>query len=304
MTRELLEKKQIEYQNLLLKENPRAIEKTLRFLDIKRNEVKHKKNVRFNNGIRPDDDVKRILDLLERYAQDIKMIFISNNETITHVTIVSPNAMRGGKIVRSLSRANNYETESGDWVFASSEPMDNNPYLARNPDLGMIMITPDVYIFGGNNIDVENNRAVLKRPNYIYRLNPEKFTPVVTLRLDRNGKPYFEFSEEWVSDFDVDISDKSQVLSCTEVLDVTDIVKNYQVLCDIHLERIAMEVRKCKSKEEAINLLIQYIKNGKLRYINGETKVNSISVLEEAVLPLKIDMSLEGIETENQNEKY
>lgn len=54
--------------------------------------------------------------------------------------------MIGGKIRRSMNRVNNYETEQGDWTFASSEPVDGrNAYMARQQ--GMIYIGNNIYIY-------------------------------------------------------------------------------------------------------------------------------------------------------------
>lgn len=174
-----------------------------------------------------------------RYEQDIKRIFLENEETITHITNVSPNNMIGGRILKSIRRANNYETARENWVFASSIPMDGkNPYIAREPESGIVLITKNAYIYGSDNMQIQQNdegdrRVILKVPNYIYKINPQKFRPVVTLLSD-NQKPYFEFSQEWISDEEVDISDAMQVLNVEKVTDVTEVVKNYQVLCDVN----------------------------------------------------------------------
>lgn len=41
---------------------------------------------------------------------------------------------------------------------------------------------------------------MLRYPNYIYHINPDRFNPVCNLTIDpRSHEPIFEFSEEWNS---------------------------------------------------------------------------------------------------------
>ena len=235
------------------------------------------------------------MTLMDRYKSDIKQIFIDSGECISHITTVSPDNLKGGKIICSKNRANNYETETGDWVFASSEPVDStNAYLARKPGYGMICITPKLYIYGGDNIDVANGRAFLKEPNYIYTINPEDFMPVVTLYRDNDGTPGFEFSEEWVSEHDVDINDKNQVTQIIEVRDITSLVENITVLCDIHRAGIALKMFRAGEKNLAIQVLLESVKRGFLRYINGECGINIVPQIEEARNGQSIETNLEG----------
>ena len=84
---------------------------------------------------------------MTEYKQDIKKIFVDNNVDITHISSVPPEELEGGALRMSLDRANNYETERVNGVFASSEPVDgNNPYIARNSS-GLIKLGKSTYIF-------------------------------------------------------------------------------------------------------------------------------------------------------------
>ena len=174
----------------------------------------------------------------------------------------------------------------------------------------MIYITSDIYVYGGDNIEVKKdengqNHAFLKEPNYIYEINPTNFNPVVTLRKNKNGLPYFEFSEEWVSNKDVDINDSNQVKKVIEIKDITKLLGNYQVLCDVNMSGEAMKIRSCRSPQEGLKMLREEIKNGKLRHINEETGVNSINFLtvEEFIDEAK---KVDGVKVydEDERDKY
>ena len=91
---------------------------------------------------------------------------------------------------------------------------------------------------GGDVLDVEtgedgSKHAVLRNPNYIYRINPKNFTPVVTLNTRNNDGPTFLFSHEWISDQEVNLSDPEQLIGeVEEVRDVTELLENYHILSD------------------------------------------------------------------------
>ena len=175
---------------------------------------------------------------------------------------------------------NHYNTERGNWVFASSEPVDGtNVYMARKSKDGLMIIAEDIYIYGGDNMKIEQddqgkNHVMLKSPNYIYKINQKNFTPVVTLMESPEKKPYFDFSQEWISDDEVDINNLSQVSEIRKITDVTEIIENYQIFCDVNKNEIAKDIRLSTNKKEAISKLFSAIKSGDLRYINGESKIN------------------------------
>lgn len=286
-TRELLDLKQHEYNEKLSSYSPESIEEAFKVLKEKRKRVKLNRQIEPENEDNLDEETKTIFELMSKYEEDIKQIFISNDEFITHIADVSPENMIGGKILRSKNRTNNYETERGDWVFASSNPLDGkNPYIARKSESGMVLIDRNTYIYGSDNMQIQHDeqgqsRVILRNPNYVYKINPERFKPVVTLRRDERGKPFFEFSEEWISEEEVDISDSKQVLGVEEITDITEVIKNYQVLCDVNRTGEAMKIRACSSKEEATQMLFASIRNGNLRYINGEANINVSQMLQK-----------------------
>lgn len=286
MINQLLMRLQSKYINILYSKNPLAIEKALEVLQKNREKVMRNRDQNFSLDLDSlDDETKEIFDLMKQYENDIKKFFIENGCTISHISNVPPEKMRDGKIQKSKNRENNYQTESGNWVFARTTEEDKcNPYIARKSQTGMIYLTSNIYVYGGDNIEVKKDEngqshAFLKEPNYIYEINPANFNPVVTLRKDKNGLPFFEFSQEWVSDRDVDINDPNQVVKIREIKEITSLLENYQVFCDVNRLEEAMKIRSCSSPQEGIQLIREEIKNGNLRYINGETGINAMDIL-------------------------
>ena len=210
---------------------------------------------RDNEDIELSDEAKKIFELKTEYGNDIKKIFVDNNIELTHITSISPEKLEGGILRKSIDSLNMYETERVDAVFASSTPIDgNNPYIAWK----------------------EGEHAMLKEPNYIYHISPEKFEPVCNFTIDKTtNEPVFEFSDEWISDTEVDISDNKQVKKIEEVKDVTNILENNTILCDKHSKRIGIQAKNCKSREKRMQFIAEKIREGSVRYINGEVGINA-----------------------------
>lgn len=265
----------IDYSQKLQGFDRKAIDNALDFLQ--RRHQNHGKN---NDDIELAPEASKIFELMTEYGQAIKRVFVDNNIDITHITSIAPEQLEGGVLRRSIDRANNYETERANGVFASSSPIDgNNPYIARNSS-GMIILGKSTYIYGNDNIEVTQDserkkHAMLRQPNFIYHINPDRFNPVCNLTIDpRSHEPIFEFSEEWISDSDVDISDHSQVRSIEQVKDVTSLLEHYTILCDTQSQGIGMKARQSKTKDEALKFIAMQIKDGSVRNINQETGIN------------------------------
>lgn len=242
-----------------------------------------------NDDIEISDKAKEIFYLLKEYGKAIKKLFVENNIEITHITPVSPEKLDGGIIRKSIAKLNNYETKRVDGVFASSKPIDKNAYIAKN-NLGMINLGESIYIYAGDNIEVVSDEegkkhAMLRKPNFIYYINPENFMPVCNL----TANPYFhittfEFSEEWISSTEIDISDPNQVKKVEEVKDVTKLLEHFTILCDVYNQRIGIKTPPlAKNRKKAIEDIRKQIENGGLRYINQETGINTIPILERGV---------------------
>ena len=264
-----------EYSKRLKGFNRKAIDNALDFLQRRRqNQGKD------NNDIELDTEAKEIFKLMTEYKQSIKRIFVDNSIDITHITSIAPEELEGGVLRKSIDRANNYETERVDGVFASSTPVDgNNPYIARNSS-GMIRLGKSTYIYGNDNIEVTQDsegkkHAILRQPNYVYYINPTSFNPVCNLTIDSiSHEPVFEFSEEWISDSEIDISDPSQVRNIEQVRDVTNLLEHYTILCDTQSEGIGIKARQLNNKSDALKFLETKIEDGSVRNINHETGIN------------------------------
>ena len=269
-----------DYSKRLQGFDKKAIDNALDFLQRRRqNQGKD------NDDIELDAEAKKIFELMKEYGQSIKRIFVDNSIDITHITSIAPEKLEGGVLRRSIDRTNNYATERVNGVFASSTPVDgNNLYIARNSS-GMIILDKSIYIYGSDNIEVIQDsegkkHAMLRQPNYIYHINPDKFNPVCNLTIDPiSHKPIFVFSEEWISDSDVDISDHSQVRSVEQVTDVTSLLEHYTVLCDIKSHGIGIKARKFRNRDEVLKFVEMKIKDGSVRNINHETGINDRDLL-------------------------
>ena len=270
------------YSNKLQNFDRAAIDNALEFLRIRQK----------NHGYATDEDItlteeaKKIFELMAEYGQAIKRVFIADNINLTHSTNLAPEKMEGGVIRKSIDRDNQFKTERVDAVFASSTPIDGrNTYIARNH--GMVRID-SICIYGNDNIEVTqdsegNKHAMLREPNYIYHINPEKFTPVCTLTEDpKSGRPIFEFTDEWISDTDVVIDDRNQVRAIEEVNDVTCLLDHYTILCDVQSQGIGWQARHSGSRKyDALKFITERIADGSLKNINHEAGINDKDLLED-----------------------
>ena len=264
-----------EYSKKLQDFDKKDIDNAISFL-----KKRYKNHGRDNEDIELSDKAKKIFDLRTEYGKKIKKIFVDNNIDLTHITSIPPKELEGGVLRKSIDVLNMYETERVDAVFASSTPIDGkNPYIAWK-DGELVKLGDSEYIYGNNNIEIIKDsegkkRAMLKEPNYIYHISPEKFEPVCNFTIDKTtNDPVFEFSDEWISDIEVDISDNNQVRKVEEVRDVTSILENYTILCDKYSQRIGMKVMTFKNKEEGMKFIAEKIREGSVRNINEETGIN------------------------------
>ena len=264
-----------EYSKKLQYFDKKDIDNAISFL-----KKRYQNHGRDNEDIELSDEAKEIFELKTEYGKEIKKIFIDNNIDLTHITSISPKELEGGVLRKSIDSLNMYETERVDAVFASSTPIDGkNPYIAWK-DGELVKLGDAEYIYGNNNIEIikdseGKNHAMLKEPNYIYHINPEKFEPVCNFTIDKiTNEPVFEFSDEWISDTEVDISDNNQVRKVEEVRDVTNILENHTILCDKYSQRIGMKAITFKNKEEGMKFIAGKIREGSVRNINEETGIN------------------------------
>lgn len=295
-TNEKLKELKKQYTERLKSQSHKAIEDALRILNYYHGLCQEDEHSTVRIDLKAmDKDTAQIFELINQYKIGIRDILIENGEVLTHISEVPPENIQDGKIKRSIKALNQYEDERDDWVFASSLPVDGtNIYIARKPE-GIIKFTKDNdYVFGGDNMIVEqdeqgNNHVYLREPNYAYLISPLKFLPVVAIRKDSEGYPHFIFDDEWVSNEEVDLNDKKQVIGEPVVIrDVTDLVRHNQIFCDINLTNEGNNIKNAKNEEEGIALIKDGIHNGRLRYINGEANINVNNLLIDDQILKKI----------------
>ena len=264
-----------EYSRKLQDFDKKDIDNAISFL-----KKRYQNHGRDNEDIELSDKAKKIFDLRTEYGKKIKKIFVDNNIDLTHITSIPPKELEGGVLRKSIDVLNMYETERVDAVFASSTPIDGkNLYIAWK-DGELVKLGNSEYIYGNDNIEIikdseGKNHAMLKEPNYIYHISPEKFEPVCNFTIDKKtNESVFEFSDEWISDTEVDISDNNQVRKVEEVRDVTSILENHTILCDKYSQRIGMKAITFKNKEEGMKFIAEKIREGSVRNINEETGIN------------------------------
>jgi len=265
-----------DYSKKLQEFDKKDIDNAINFL-----KRRYEKHGRDNEDIELSDEAKKIFDLKTEYGEEIKKIFVDNNIDLTHITSISPKELEGGVLRKSIGALNMYETERVDAVFASSTPIDGkNPYIAWKEG-ELVKLGDSEYIYGNDNIEITKdsegkNHAMLKEPNYIYHISPEKFEPVCNFTIDKKtNESVFEFSDEWISDTEVDISDNKQVKKIEEVRDVTNLLESNTILCDKYSQRIGMKAIKFGNKKEGMQFIAEKIKEGSVRYINGEAGINA-----------------------------
>ncbi len=301
-TNEKLKELNKQYTVRLKSQSHKAIEDALKVLNYYHGISKKNEHSTVRIDLKDmDKETAQIFELINQYKIGIRNILIENGELLTHISSLSPENIQDGKIKKSIKALNQYEDERDDWVFASSLPIDGtNIYIARKSE-GVIKFTKDNdYVFGGDNILVEqdeqgNKHAYLREPNYAYLISPLKFLPVVAIRKDSEGYPHFIFDDEWVSNEDVDLNDKNQIIGePIEIRDVTDLVRHNQIFCEINLTNEGNYIKNAKNKEEGIALIKDGIHNGRLRYINGEANINVNNLLIDDKIMQKIgEMAME-----------
>lgn len=288
-TRVLLNKKQKEYRRILSKIDSETIEDALNVLN-------NNDNIDLNiEQLKPE--IKEIFEQMKKYQQDIKQVFIDNGENIIHISNIAPEEITEGKISKmSTDSVRQDEAENKNWEFTSYDTVDNeNSYMAIMPQDEMVMIDTNTYIYDGNNIYIQQdeqnqNKVMLEKPKYIYKINPENFIPIVTLKKNKKGNPYFDFSGKWILDKDVDITNPEQLREVEEVTDITDIVEKCQILCDVNSAGVGRIIQD-SPREEGIKRLFSGIEEGELRYINGEAGINVSNMINNGTIVNSIGKS-------------
>lgn len=240
------------------------------------------------------EQAKEIVQITEEYKNSLIQCAKDKNILLTHVSPCSPEKMEN-QAIRPNYRPSQYGSEFGNYVFACSEDNSTNTYLiARANNAGMVLlpniyINP-VYILGEDNIDVvredsqKPGRVVSKNPGYIYYIKPDGFTPEVRLMISDDYSStdalYFDFGDEWKHNGEIELPEKnslSQVTQVEEFTDVTQILESNQILTQ--KERLTEEEWELLNNPYTIRKkILELLEAGKIRYLNGESGVNSLNI--------------------------
>ena len=215
--------------------------------------------------------------LMEEYKNAIKAFFKQNNLLLTSVRSSSPEEYPSGIIPLSRGLRTQFDEEVGDFFFASSTNIKRNAYPLRLNAKGMFQVADGIYLFPYAKFKPENGRLILPKPSYVYYMKSDEFTPVVTIRRDRNEKTYFKFGDEWIIPRDIDIT--KDVIDIKEYRDATPLLSNAQVISSSDEEiitRIYENFREKVPSRENYILLADSILKGKVQYWNDILKTNNL----------------------------
>ena len=212
--------------------------------------------------------------IMEEFRRQLQAFYMRNKLPLNAVRVTPPEEFEDGKIPVSKGLLTQYEEEMGDFVFASSTDSKRNAYLARTHGKGMYGLSEDTYFYPGKNLSVENGRLMISKTGYIYYMEPDEFTPVVTIAKDKDGMPYFRFGEEWTIPRDIDLEE--DVIKVDEFRDVTDILDHIQAISSTDTDIVSNMYSRDLSNKEKFDMLIQGIVDGRVQYWNGVLNRNPI----------------------------
>lgn len=210
---------------------------------------------------------KNVAELIKECKKEIKQVSTETNHIVSSAIYCSPEELTGGKLNRSKDVLN-IEGDIGDYTFAQSGTLIDNPYILRKSGKGVCQ-DRDICIPGEEDlVHSENGRAILSEPVYVYLMKTTQFEPVVSIE-DREGLPQINFSGEWISDKDIDRVD----MKVKKYTDVTEMLKYIQIFSVS--DRETFENLADSSYEEKMGMISELIKQGRIHYINGECGINS-----------------------------
>jgi hypothetical protein len=214
--------------------------------------------------------------LMEEYKNAIKAFFKQNNLLLTSVRSSSPKEYPSGIIPLSRGLRTQFDEEVGDFFFASSTNIKRNAYPLRLNASGMLQVADDIYLFPYASFNPVNGRLILPKPSYIYYMKSDEFTPVVTIRHDKNKEPCFYFGDEWTIPRDINIA--KDVVDIKEYRDASTLLSNIQVISSSDEETISQLrriYRERKPIKESFIVLANAVINGKAQYWNDILRTNS-----------------------------
>lgn len=239
---------------------------------------------------------ENVEEILSREAEDVANLVVETRSGISDIArecdltlnsciFVAPQSLNDGKLETSKSVMDT-AGNVGDFVFAQSGRLVDNPYLLRKSGKGVCSFGNYCIPGDAGLIKVEDGKAVLADPAYVYFMKPDKFEPVVTVDYLQNGEPAIRFDGEWTSESDID-KDEFEVKKYT---DITEMLEYLQLFAVSDVDTY-MQIANL-SEDERTDALRDFVVNGKLQYINGECGVN---VKPEISLGGKLSLSRETV---------
>lgn len=207
--------------------------------------------------------LKNVLLLIQGYKNAIKDYYQDNG-----INVFSVRGHKYDVVRRSRNALNQYENESGNWVFATSTPKELNYYRLRVAEKGMTARDGIGTIYFGTSAHVQNGRMLLINPAYYYTFKSDKFMPVVRI-MDSRDNPqnfHFDFSDEWTSDQDITEED---IVSVEEYTDVTDLVDSFNIFSvDEHNKETFETLARERNTDRLKAALKEGIRSGTVVYYN------------------------------------
>ena len=220
------------------------------------------------------DEVNYIYKIYLTLQQEIIKILVKNDELITHIDTRSDkyvNEEQNGYLMVSNNRDNTFRTNRGNWFFASIDNDKDNSFFLRTA--GNPFIHQNELIFTTNIYDIKDNRLLMKKPNYVYYINPKDFLPVITIVHD-GTKARFVLSRELITTKNININDASIVKKIDCVKDVTYLLDKFQVFFYKDGYIINKDIFKKLDESNDISLIKEDYLNGKIVYVNSILKIN------------------------------
>ena len=216
---------------------------------------------------------KPVLDFIENYKKELLNTYMKYSSVLR--CAISDGSV--DKIEAVHDRANQFENEMVNGIFASSGFSDLENYIGRAATIGKGMtVNNSVVVYPDSPFkDIEEQQdsqnLLLQKNVYVYSMDACKFEPVIDFGMGRDGRYNLQFGQEWIS--------RNESLECEqEIIDRVprDILERKQIF--YRKQRIPDEKIDFHSKREFLDKYSKLVVNGELGFANDEMR--SISIEE------------------------
>lgn len=223
------------------------------------------------------EKAKPVLDFIENYKEELLNTYMKYSSVLR--CAISDGSV--DKIEAVHNRANQFENEMVNGIFASSGFNDLENYIGRASSEGEkgygMRVNGSVVVYPDSPFkDIEEQQdsqnLLLQKNAYVYSMDASKFEPVVDFEMGRDGRYNLQFGQEWIS--------RNESLECEkETFDRVprDMLERKQIF--YRKQRIPDEKIDFHSKREFLDKYSKLISSDKLGYVNGEFNIHSISEL-------------------------